>query len=216
MSSPAVPPPYYSGAQAPRPVPPEPAAPARSWKRDVSVGAVIVVILELAAFPVGLIWGHVAPHTLYYTGGHQLNLVVGDAKPLVRADAWFLLITGIAGIISGGLTYWLVKRAEIGATVGLALGGLAAGWLAWRVGHAWTGGVQPIKLALTPDGTRKHLAPDLGARVVLVSWAVAAVVVHGLLYALMWPTKSAPEQPDAAQLLAPAAAAPDEPPHVES
>jgi hypothetical protein len=168
--------------------------PQRSWRRDVAFGAVIVVILEAAAFPVGLLWGHVAPHTLYSVGGHQLNLVVGDAKPLVKADGWFLLITGVAGIIAGVLAYLLVKRAEVGATVGLAIGGLAAGWLSWRVGHAWTGGVQPIHLALSPDNTQVHLAPDLGARVVLVSWAVAAVVVHGLLYALAWPSKPKPDQ----------------------
>ena len=163
--------------------------PGRSWRHELAVAAAIVVVLEIAALPVGLIWGHVAPHTQYYTGGHQLNLVVGDAKPLVRGDAWFLLVTGIAGLIAGIVAFFVVKRAEIGATLGLAIGGLAAGWLTWRIGHAWTGGTQPITLALTPDNTKAKLAADLGARTVLVSWAVAAVAAHGLLYAITWPAK---------------------------
>lgn len=162
----------------------------RSWRRDVVAAALVIVALELVAVPVGLLWGHLAPHPLYSTGGHQLNLVVGDAKPLVRGDAWFLLITGVAGIVSGIVAFFAIRRAEIGATVGLAIGGLAASWLAWRVGHAWTGGMQPLALALTKDGTHGRLAADLGARVVLVGWAVAAVAVHGLFYALTWPAKS--------------------------
>ena len=113
--------------------------------------------------PLGLLWGHLAPHPLYSPSGHQLNLVVGDAKPLVRADGLFLLITGVAGSCRASLRSSLARRAEIGATLGLALGGLAAGWLAWRVGHAWTGGLQPIQLALKPDDT-KASSPPTSAR----------------------------------------------------
>ncbi|MDX6222063.1 MAG: hypothetical protein QOD91_1117, partial [Frankiales bacterium] len=149
------------------------AKPQRSWRHDLAVGALIVVALELAAFPLGLLWGHLAPHPLYSSGATSLNLVVGDAKPLVRDDGWFLLITGAAGVVAGVVVFFTAKRAEIGATLGLAIGGLAAGWLTWRVGHAWTGGTQPLALALTPDNTKAKLAADLGARVVLVSWAVA-------------------------------------------
>src|SRR5207237_6825278 len=128
------------------PAPHEPHEPAeRHWTRDVAVAAVIVVLLEVVAVPVGLLWGHLAPHPLYSPGGHQLNLVVGDAKPLVRSDGLFLLITGVAGLVSGLLAFLVARRTDLGATVGLALGGLAAGWLAWRVGHAWTGGLQPIQ-----------------------------------------------------------------------
>jgi hypothetical protein len=174
----------------PQPAPAEPVAKAhRSWRHDLVVGALIVVALEVAAVPVGLLWGHLAPHPLYSAGATSLNLVVGDAKPLVRDDGWFLLVTGAAGIVSAVVVFFTAKRAEIGATLGLAIGGLAAGWLAWRVGHAWTGGTQPLALALKPDNTKAKLAADLGARVVLVSWGVAAVAVHGLLYAVTWPAK---------------------------
>ena len=169
------------------------APPVRRWPGDLSVAAVIVVLLEVAAIPLGLLWGHLAPHPLYAPNGHQLNLVVGDAKPLIRSDGLFLLITGGAGLVSGLVAFFVARRADIGATIGLGLGGLAAGWLAWRVGHAWTGGLQPIQLALKPDGTKAKLAADLGARAVLVSWGVAAVGVHGLLYAMTWPAKAKPE-----------------------
>jgi hypothetical protein len=171
-----------------QPTGPEPAQ-SRSWRHDLIVATIIIVALELAAFPIGLLWGHVAQHVQYSHGPTSLDLVVGDAKPLVREDGWFLVITGGAGIVSGVVIFFLAKRAEIGATLGLAIGGLAAGWLAWRVGHAWTGGLQPIALALKPVDTKAKLAADLGARVVLISWAVAAVAVHGLLYALTWPAK---------------------------
>jgi hypothetical protein len=175
------------------------AKPQRSWRHDLAVGALIVVALELAAFPLGLLWGHLAPHPLYSSGATSLNLVVGDAKPLVRDDGWFLLITGAAGVVAGVVVFFTAKRAEIGATLGLAIGGLAAGWLTWRVGHAWTGGTQPLALALTPNNTKAKLAADLGARVVLVSWAVAGVAVHGLLYALTWPAKPKTEPLPAAE-----------------
>lgn len=167
---------------------------SRSWRRDVATAAIIVVLLEIVAVPLGLLWGHVVPHPVYYPSGHQLNLVVGDAKPLVRSDGWFLVITGAAGLVSAVAAYFLARRAEVGATVGLAIGGLAAGWLAWRVGHAWTGGLQPIQLALKPDNTKAALAADLGARTVLLSWAVAAVGLHGLIYALTWPAKAKPQR----------------------
>lgn len=182
-----------STPQSPYGEPPVPSPTStRSWRHDLSVAAIIIVVLEVAALPVGLLWGHLAPHPLYSVGGHQLNLVVGDAKPLVRGDGLFLLITGVAGIVSAVVVFFTAKRAEIGATLGLAIGGLMAGWLAWRIGHAWTGGLQPIQLALKPDNTKARLAADLGARVVLVSWAVAAVFVHGLLYAVTWPARPKP------------------------
>jgi hypothetical protein len=184
---------------------------SRSWRHDVVVAAVIIVALELVALPIGLIWGHAAPHPQYSVGGHQLNLVVGDAKPLVRGDGWFLLITGAAGLLSGLVVFFTAKRAEIGATLGLAIGGLMAGWLAWRIGHAWTGGLQPIQLALKPDNTKARLAADLGARVVLVGWAVAAVAVHGLLYAVTWPAKHTVEAVPAAAESWPAPAGPPVP-----
>jgi hypothetical protein len=171
-----------------QPTEPE-SAQRRSWRHDLVVATIIIVALELVAFPIGLLWGHVAPHVQYSHGPTSLDLIVGDAKPLARADGWFLLITGVVGIVSGVVVFFLAKRAEIGATLGLAVGGLAAGWLAWRVGHAWTSGLQPIALALKPVDTKAKLAADLGARVVLISWAVAAVAVHGLLYALTWPAK---------------------------
>jgi hypothetical protein len=175
------------------PIPPPPTSPydeSRSWRREVTTAAVIVVAFELVALPLGLLWGHLAPHPQYSVGGHQLNLVIGDAKPLVRGDFYFLLVTGAAGIISGFVVYLLARKAEIGATIGLAVGGLLAGWLAWRIGHAWTGGTQPISLALSPDNTKVRLAADLHARIVLISWAVAGVAVHGLIYAVTWPTRA--------------------------
>ncbi|BEP15510.1 hypothetical protein acdb102_38210 [Acidothermaceae bacterium B102] len=176
----------------------EPAAPAGRWRTDVVTAALIIVVLEVVALPLGLLWGHLAPHPLYYPSGHQLNLVVGDAKPLVRADGLFLLITGVAGLVSGCTAFVVARRSDIGATIGLALGGLAAGWLAWHVGHAWTGGLQPLQLALKPDDTKAKLAADLGARVVVVSWGVAAVAMHGILYAVTWPAKPKPEPVPAA------------------
>lgn len=175
------------------PAAPEQPAPARSWRHDVVVFALVVVALELAALPVGLLWGWWAPHPQYQVNGHQIGLVVGDAKPLVRGDGLFLLVTGVAGIIAGAVVFWRARRAEIGATLGLALGGLLAAWLAWRVGHALTGGTQPSTLAGDPDGTKARLAADLGARTVLVSWAVAAVAAHGMLYAITWPAKPKPD-----------------------
>lgn len=165
----------------------------RSWRHDVVVFALVVVALELAALPVGLLWGALAPHVQYQVNGHQVGLVVGDAKPLVRSDGLFLLVTGVAGIIAGALAFWRARRAEIGATLGLAVGGLLAAWLAWQVGHAWTGGTQASTLATDADGTRARLAADLGAHTVLVSWAVAAVAAHALLYALTWPAKARPD-----------------------
>ena len=162
----------------------------RPWMRDVAVGALVIVALELVAVPLGLLWGHLAPHPLYGVGSHQIDLAESSAKPLVRADLWFLVITGAAGLAAALVAFAAVKRAEIGATIGLAVGGLAAGWLTWRVGHAWTGGAQPLALALKPMGTRLRLAPDLGARVVLVSWAVAAVAFHAILHAVTWPAKA--------------------------
>ena len=151
------------------------------------------MLLEVVAVPLGLLWGHVVPHPLYYPSGHQLNLVIGDAKPLVRADGWFLVITGVAGLVSGLAAFFLARQSDVGATIGLAIGGIAAGWLAWRVGHAWTGGLQPVQLALKPDDTKATLAADLGARGVLFAWGVAAVAMQGVLYAVTWPAKPQPD-----------------------
>jgi hypothetical protein len=67
-----------------------------------------------------------------------------------------------------------------------------------------------LALALKPNNTQARLAADLGARVVVVSWAVAGVAVHGLLYALTWPAKPKVEPlPAAEPVSTPRSAVPD-------
>src|SRR4051812_16535993 len=107
------------------------ADPPLRWPGDGVLFALTTVFVALSGSVAGIIWSHLAP-TLSVAG-----LARGSESPfraLIGADAWFLLVAAVAGVLSAVIV--LVLRLDgPGVTAGLVAGGLAAAFIADRVGY---------------------------------------------------------------------------------
>ena len=120
----------------------------------------------------GLIWVAVAPTPLLQEIARgEAELVNAESSAFIVADAWFVLITAVGGLITGVLGYrLLVRRAGPAAAAGLVLGAVAAALVALWVGDNIGLGTYNHLLASSPTGTSFHASLALGAKSALALW----------------------------------------------
>lgn len=155
------------------------AAPRRSrWRGDLVAGTSVAAVLAVLGVPVGLLWAAIAPRALVVFGSAGPDLVDDQTKAFIGADSWFLVLTGLAGIICGVLAFRFAgRRHGMLTALGVAVGGLAAGWIAARTGHqVGLAGWQAARAANTAGSTAR-LYLKIRATGVLVTWALAAELV---------------------------------------
>lgn len=156
-------------------------------RRDVLVGLLVLCgVLQLAG-PVGLAWAAVAPRAAYVLLPDGAELADPGTQALVAADGWFAALAAAAGLLSG-LVACLAggRRHGAGTVIGLAVGGMAAGPMAWRVGQVPDLAAFRHAAQTLPDGARVTGFLTLTADSVLVVWPLFAVAVFGLLVALSY------------------------------
>src|SRR5437764_12171484 len=85
----------------------------------------------------GFLWSDLAPRALLIVSGHGVAYVSdSETDAFIVADAWFCLLTAVAGLVCGLAGYLLaVRRHGAPALAGLVLRGVAASWLAMWVGQ---------------------------------------------------------------------------------
>jgi hypothetical protein len=170
------------------------------WLSEAVVAGLVVAYSVMLGAAVGLIWPRVAP---------QLRLVAAidgseaATKALLGDDMWLALLGIIAGVVSVAVLAIVARDAGggPGGAVGLAIGGLLGSLVAAQVGHL----VQHPHVVSTlrssfPGITRHSLSVILGyfdfkvrAKVVLLAWPVAAVLVHAAAASLRYRRLSARE-----------------------
>lgn len=161
------------------------AAPERAWRsrEDLTKAVLVLVLLALAAPLVGLLWAHVAPKLdiapLLNNSSVPYRAQVGD-------DAWFLLLTALAGAATGWVAS-AVSRGGPGMLLGLAVGGGAAAAVAARVGFLAERGRTLAALraqGITPRAELLNLV-DFKVRAlgVAAAWPIAAVAVFVIIVA---------------------------------
>jgi hypothetical protein len=164
------------------PRPPEDWEAPLQWPHDGYVALLTGVLVVLLGPPVGLLWSNLAPKL-------ALAKVVAGAegpfKSMVGADAWFLLVSALAGVLCAVVA--VAARGDgPGVVVGLAVGGLAAAFIADRVGYLAARG-HTLKvihdLGLTPGQFQIDVFFKVRALGVLVAWPLASVVVHAAIVA---------------------------------
>jgi hypothetical protein len=165
---------------------PLPPPPERAWRgqRDVVLAAVTTLVVALSGSVVGLVWSSLAPK-LSITG-----VIAGSEEPFraqIGADAWFLLLSTVAGLLCAAVALALRGRGP-GVVVGLALGGVAAAVVADRVGFLAQRGSTLARLhalGIAPHGDVLGLV-DFKVRAlgVMAAWPIAALLVHALALAV--------------------------------
>jgi len=138
------------------------------------------VVLGLLA---GLIWGEVAPRaTLQEIGTGTAELVNAETSAFIGADAWFVGISVVAGLVTGLAGYrFLMARADqrtrVAATAGLVLGAIAATLVMfWLGGQIGLSGYNQ-HLASSPKGTLFPASLTLGAKSALAFWPMFTAIV---------------------------------------
>ena len=156
--------------------------------RRPAPGAVAAFALALAGSAVlglvgGLIWGEAAPRPmLQEISNGTAQLVNAETTAFIGADAWFVGISVVAGLITGLVGYrFLVARAEDGAraaaAAGLILGAVAAALIMmWAGGQIGLSGYNQ-QLAVSPKGTLFPASLSLGAKSALVFWPMFTAIV---------------------------------------
>jgi hypothetical protein len=105
----------------------------------------------------------------------------------VGADAWFLIVTLLAGAIAAVVVCWLFGEVGPGAALGLGVGGICASLVADRVGFlaeraSTTTALQAF--GLHPGGS---VLAEIDFRVravgVLTAWPLSSMLVLGLAVA---------------------------------
>lgn len=143
---------------------------------DVLAALVTLAVTILAGAPVGLLWAALAPRAQAVLSGQQYLRANVETSAYIAGDGFFLGAGLLAGAVTG-LLAWRLARAHGPAVVpALAVGGLAAAYVAMRVGEQV--GVDALATAVRAATPRIDLTLQLGALVTLAAWPLAALVTH--------------------------------------
>lgn len=168
-----------------------------SGNRPAAPRAVAGFTLALAGSVVlgllgGLLWGEAAPRAaLQEIGTGTAQLVNAETAAFIGADAWFVGISVVAGLLTGLAGYlFLMARAtqpaRVAVTVGLVLGAVAAALIMLWVGGQIGLSAYNQHLASSPKGTLFQASLTLGAKSALVFWPMFTSIV---IFVAEWGTR---------------------------
>jgi hypothetical protein len=105
-----------------------------TWRPDLVHAGFVAAVTVLLGAPMGLLWSALAPHAHVQVDASGANVVDGATEVFIAGDGWFLGLTLVAGLVVGVLSWLVARRSGPYVVVALALGGLAAAYVASKVG----------------------------------------------------------------------------------
>jgi uncharacterized membrane protein YdcZ (DUF606 family) len=153
--------------------------------REVTGGLLTAVYAMLVGPVVGLVWAALAP---------KLSIPALAANSdatfhaLIGADAWFLLVGGLAGVMVALVAVAFLGEPGPAVTAGLAVGGLVAALIADRIGYLSQRGATSDALRALGAHPSGALVSEIDFRIralgVLTIWPIASLAVVGLVIAV--------------------------------
>jgi hypothetical protein len=158
-----------------------------------------IVVCVIVGLLVGLVWFSFAPQFSVEMVGGELRPSGPIGESRFAADAWFAIITGIAGVLIALVLFTRHRRRPVATMCALVVAGVAGSAVAWRLGVLL--GPDPITTALDDlaEGSRLDFPLGLGATGTLLAWpigSVAAVLIMCLLSEDRSARRSAPAGTD--------------------
>ncbi|CAL9400659.1 hypothetical protein SUDANB121_01464 [Nocardiopsis dassonvillei] len=185
--------------------------------RPVAVGALVFGALALAGALLGPLWWLLAPDRARGTALGDGEVFTGTTEALFAGEGSFVLITALAGLLSGYAVYMVQFPLTRGRPRDLRLWCLLAGFLGsvagtlltWRVGMLLDAPLHTA-LARARPGDEVTVGLRLDATAFLVAWPFVFVLQYALLDLISMVRRDLPGVPRSA----PAGAAPpaDAPP----
>ncbi|NGO81606.1 hypothetical protein G6045_39020 [Streptomyces sp. YC504] len=197
--------------QAPPRVPAEPyAAGGPGLATEVRDAALTVLGLAVTGIVLGVLWVWLTPHVPLISDGKSVFLDDTEGEQAIGADGTFILLALACGAVTGALVFLLRRHGGIPLVVALAVGGLLASVVAWRLGLVFGPGDDVVARAKAAgEGVAFDAPLELNAKGALLAWPIAALAVHLALTALFGPRD--PEPAQAAGWDAPQAPQPPQP-----
>lgn len=156
------------------------AGPATPWHaslrpgpREIARSTRLASLLCLVGLPVGLLWWLVAPRRAYEVTADGAFAVVSESEAAVGSDGWLLLMLTVVAVVSAAAAWWGVRPRGPFVPIGLAVGMVGCGLLAWLTGSLL--GPGPTAADLSDVGTEVLGPLQLGAIGVLVVGPFVAV-----------------------------------------
>ncbi|WP_182442638.1 hypothetical protein [Streptacidiphilus sp. PB12-B1b] len=167
---------------------------ARALRTELLVGLALVAGSALLGLVMGLVWHWVAPKVPLYADSSDIYLLDPEGEQSISADLYFAGIGLVCGLLTGGLAYWRsrARQGGIAVAVGLALGGLAGGYVAWKLGVALGPSGNIVATAKSVPLGRTFYGPlALTAKGVLLAWPAASLLALVALTGLFTPKPAA-------------------------
>ncbi|MEW2520518.1 hypothetical protein [Actinacidiphila alni] len=144
--------------------------------------ALVAVAVTVCGVILALLWVWLSPRIPLVSDGKAVYLKDTEGEEAIGSDGMFVLISLVLGALTAVGVFLRYRRGGVALVLALAVGGVLAAVVGWRLG---------IVLGPTRD-LRKH-AMDVGANVVfdgplklraksaLIAWPAAAMLVHSCL-----------------------------------
>ncbi|MFE7859353.1 AAA family ATPase [Streptomyces sp. NPDC101209] len=168
-------------------------------KTEVREAAVVTVAVALGGVLLGLLWWWLAPHVPLVGDIVDKSWVVyladSEGEQAIGVDGTFTLLALAFGVVSALAVFLWRRRGGVPLVVALGVGGLLASLLAWRIG-VWLGPQQDViaHARQVGKGVTFSAPLKLGAKGALLTWSLAALIVHVGLTALFGPRDPEPYQ----------------------
>ena len=169
-----------------------------SPRTEIARGALVALLVAVCGVVLGLLWLWLAPRIPMVSDGQAVYLKDTEGEEAIGADGWFALLGAALGIVTAALVFWRWRRGGVAVVLGLAVGGLVASVIGWRIG-VWLGPPTDIVAHAKAVGPKKVFdGPlELRARSALVAWPAAAMLAHLCLTSAFGPRDPDPLPPPA-------------------
>ena len=158
---------------------------------EIGTAIGVAGVIAMVGVPTGWLWSLLAPRVEVVSTPDGVLLADSEPSGFIGAEATFVAMGLVLGVVVAVLG-WLVIRRFRGPVllVGLVAGSMAAGYLAWRSGHA-AGSPDYYRYLLdhAPPGWRFYIPPDLRMADRPISWLPrirGAVAVQALAAAFTY------------------------------
>jgi len=144
------------------------------WRADLVRTGFVAAVSVLLGAPVGLLWSALAPHAHVQIDAAGANVVDGATEVFIASDGWFLGLTLVAGLVVGVLAWLAARHSAPFVVVGLAVGGLAAAYVASKVGVRLG---QDALTTVVQNGTKGRYTANVALQMkqAILVWPIAAM-----------------------------------------
>lgn len=163
---------------------------------EIVRGVLVALLVGVSGVVLGLFWLWLSPRIPMVSDGKAVYLKDTEGEEAVGGDGTFVVIAVILGVLSAAAVFLRHRRGGVGVVLGLALGGLLASLVGWRLGVALGPTTDIVAHAKAVGPKVVFDGPlELRAKSALVAWPAAAMLAHLCLTSAFGPRDPEPAAP---------------------